>query len=258
MRTARIWAALVVAAAVAAPFFLYERALHMDFQRMLEAPSAAHWFGTDSLGRDILSRLLCGASVSVGVSVGAVLIALTVGVLFGAVAGYFGGWVDRAVMAFVDVMLCFPSFFLMLAVIAVLGPDIRNLVIVLALTGWMGTARLVRAEILSLREREFVLASKALGGGPAWVIYRHLLPNAMGPVIVNAVLGISAAMLAEGGLSFLGIGVQPPVPSWGNMLMDGKATLGVAWWVSFFPGLMIFLTSLSVYAIGEEMRRGCS
>jgi peptide/nickel transport system permease protein len=237
-----------------APLYLSQSAEHMDFSKVLEAPSFQHLFGTDALGRDLLSRVLLGARVSLSVGVMAVGLALAVGVLLGALAGYYGGWCDRLLMALVDIMLCFPAFFLILAVIAVLGPNILNIMVIIGLTGWMGTARLVRAEILSLKEREFILASRALGAPGRWIIWRHLVPNSMGPVIVNAILGVSSAILIETGLSFLGIGVQPPTPSWGNILLDGKAALGVAWWLTFFPGIMIFLTVLSANVLGETLR----
>ena len=245
------WLALILASAAAAPVLFSGNAQNMDFSRVLEAPSFTHIFGTDSLGRDLLARILCGASVSLGVSVTAVAIALLVGTILGAVAAYYGGISEKMIMGITDVMLCFPVFFLILAVIAILGPNIFNVMCIIGLTSWMGTARLVRAEILSLKEREFILASRALGAGDTSIIFRHLIPNAMGPVIVNGILGIAAAILTETGLSFLGIGVQPPTPSWGNILTDGKATLGVAWWLTAFPGLMIFLTVLSVNILGE-------
>ncbi|MBI4352784.1 MAG: ABC transporter permease [Candidatus Omnitrophica bacterium] len=252
---AGFWILLVAGFSLLAPLFLREMAQAMDFSALLEPPSFRHLLGTDSLGRDLLSRLLCGSRVSLGVAVLSIGFAVLIGVMVGACAGYYGGWRDKALMAFVDVMLCFPVFFLILSVIAVLGPNVWNVAVVIGLTNWMGTARLIRAEILSLKEREFVLASRALGAGDFWIIGRHLVPNAMGPVIVNAVLGLASAVLIESSLSFLGIGVQPPTPSWGNILMDGRAALGAAWWLVLFPGIMIFLTVLSVNVLGEELRR---
>ena len=251
-RLAFFWIAFLAVTAVAAPLFLKSSSEAMNFGYVLEAPSWAHLLGTDSLGRDLLSRLLVGGSVSLGVSLIAVLLALVIGTWLGALAGYYGGFWEKGIMGLVDVLLCFPVFFLILAVIAVLGPSILNVMIILGLTGWMGIARLARAEILSLKEREYVLAARVLGAGDFRIIFRHLLPNAMGPVIVNAVLGVSAAILTETALSFLGIGVQPPVPSWGNILTDSKATLGVAWWLTLFPGLMIFLTVLSFNSMAES------
>lgn len=246
------WIAGVGALSLLARLFLNDRVQAMDFSHVLESPSSQFLFGTDSLGRDLLSRVLAGASISLGVGLVAVGLSILIGVIIGAVAGYYGGGCDKILMAFVDLMLCFPTFFLILAVIAILGPNILNLVIIIGATNWMGTARLMRAEVLTLKEREFIQAAHTLGAGDGRILFKHLIPNALGPVIVNAILGVSSAILTETALSFLGIGVQPPTPSWGNILMDGKATLGVAWWLTFFPGAMILLTTLSVNVIGEE------
>ena len=248
------WLAALSAAAVLAPFLLTNKSGAVDFSHLLEAPSRFHWFGTDALGRDLFARILVATSISLTVAWVAVILSVFLGVVIGAVAGYFGGGWDRSLMAFVNIMLCFPVFFLILSVIAVLGPNIFNVMVIIGATSWMGTARLVRAEVLSLKEREFVLAARALGASHALIIFRHLVPNAMGPVIVNAVLGLAAAVLVESGLSFLGIGVQPPTPSWGNLLSDGKGVLGVAWWLTFFPGVMIFLTILSANTLGEALQ----
>ena len=253
---AAAWIGSLAAAAALSPWFFSISAAEMDLSHVLEAPSAAHFFGTDPLGRDVLARILSGGAVSLGVSVSAVLLALWVGTWLGAAAGYFGGWVEKSLLVLIDVMLCFPTFFLILAVVAILGPSAWNVMVILGLTGWMGTARLVRAEVLSLKEREFVLAARALGAGSGRILFRHLIPNALGPVFVNGILGISTAVLTETGLSFLGIGVQPPTPSWGNILTDGKATLGVAWWLSLFPGLVLFLTVLSFNVLGERLAAG--
>ncbi len=252
MRAALFWLAVLFAAALSAPF-LAESSRHMDFARVLEAPSFRHFFGTDSLGRDVFLRLVSGSGVSLGVGVGAVALSLVTGVVLGSIAAYYGGIVDRSLMGLVDTLLCFPVFFLILAVIAVLGPSMLHIIVIIGLTSWMGAARLVRAEVLTLREREFVQASRVLGASDAWILSRHLVPNALSPVIVHGVLSVSSAILLESGLSFLGIGVQPPTASWGNLLMDGKATLGVAWWLTLFPGLMIFLTVLSINVIGERL-----
>jgi peptide/nickel transport system permease protein len=226
----------------------------IDVGRMLEPPSAEHWFGTDPLGRDILSRMIWGAQISLKVGFVSVGISLLIGVLLGALAGFYGGRVDRLIMRFVDVMLCFPAFFLILAVIALLEPSIWNIMIVIGLTSWMGVARLVRAEILSLREREFILAIRAQGASDLRIIFLHLLPNALAPILVAATLGIAGAILTESALSFLGIGVQPPTPSWGNILMAGKDNIMIAWWISVFPGLAILITVLSYNLLGEGIR----
>jgi peptide/nickel transport system permease protein len=226
----------------------------IDIGRMLQPPSAEHWFGTDPLGRDILSRMIWGAQISLKVGFVSVGISLMIGVLLGALAGFYGGRADRFIMRFVDVMLCFPSFFLILAVIAFLEPSIWNIMIVIGLTSWMGVARLVRAEILSLREREFILAIRAQGASDLRIIFLHLLPNALAPILVAATLGIAGAILTESALSFLGIGVQPPTPSWGNILMAGKDNIMIAWWISVFPGLAILVTVLSYNLLGEGIR----
>ncbi|WP_303721246.1 ABC transporter permease [Malonomonas rubra] len=217
-------------------------------------PSWAHLLGTDDLGRDVLVRMLYGARISLLVGFVAVGISCLIGIFFGALAGYYGGWVDALIMRFVDIMLCFPTFFLILAVIAFLDPSIWNIMIVIGLTSWMGVARLIRAEFLTLRQRDFVLAAQALGSSDFRLIFRHILPNAMSPVLVSATLGVAGAILTESALSFLGIGVQPPTPSWGNMLIAGKQTLGSAWWLSVFPGLAILITVLGYNLLGEGIR----
>lgn len=226
----------------------------IDIARSLEPPSWSYPLGTDDLGRDVLTRILYGARISLLVGFVAVGIATLIGIVVGAVAGYYGRWVDAVIMRFVDIMLCFPTFFLILAVIAFLEPSIWNIMIIIGLTSWMGVARLVRAEFLSLRERDFVQAARALGARDSRVIFRHILPNALSPVLVSATLGVAGAILTESALSFLGIGVQPPTPSWGNMLILGKQTLGTAWWLSAFPGLAILITVLGYNLLGEGIR----
>jgi len=226
----------------------------IDLKQVLMPPSPAHLLGTDTLGRDVLSRIIFGARVSLLVGVVAVGISTLIGVLVGALAGYYGGVLDQILMRLVDLMLCFPTIFLILAVIAVLGPSIWNIMAVIGLTSWMGVARLVRAEFLSLREREFVVAARALGASDARLIWRHLLPNALTPVMVSATLGVAGAILVESSLSFLGLGVQPPTPSWGNMLTMGKDNIEIAWWLSVFPGLAILVTVMSYNLLGEGIR----
>ncbi len=226
----------------------------IDLKQVLMPPSPAHLLGTDTLGRDVLSRIIFGARVSLLVGFVAVGIATLIGLLVGALAGYYGGVLDQILMRLVDLMLCFPTIFLILAVIAVLGPSIWNIMAVIGLTSWMGVARLVRAEFLSLREREFVVAARALGASDARLIWRHLLPNALTPVMVSATLGVAGAILVESSLSFLGLGVQPPTPSWGNMLTMGKDNIEIAWWLSVFPGLAILVTVMSYNLLGEGIR----
>ncbi len=226
----------------------------IDIAHRLEPPSWAFPLGTDDLGRDVLTRILFGARISLLVGFVAVGIATAIGIVLGALAGYYGRWVDNLIMRFVDIMLCFPTFFLILAVVAFLEPSIWNIMIIIGLTGWMGVARLVRAEFLSLRERDFVLAARTAGARDGRIIFRHILPNALSPILVSATLGVAGAILTESALSFLGIGVQPPTPSWGNMLIAGKQTLGTAWWLSAFPGLAILVTVLGYNLLGEGIR----
>ena len=226
----------------------------IDAYRVLLPPNAEHWFGTDELGRDVLTRVIFGARISLKVGFVAVGIAVLVGTVVGLVAGFYGGWVDTVLMRFVDIMLCFPTFFLILAVIAMLEPSIWYIMIIIGLTGWMGVARLVRAEVLSLRERDFVLAARAIGASDLRIMFRHIFPNAMTPVLVSATLGVAGAILTESALSFLGIGVQPPTPSWGNILTSGKDYIEFAWWLSLFPGLAILVTVLSYNLLGEGIR----
>jgi peptide/nickel transport system permease protein len=225
-----------------------------DVKQILDPPSKRHLFGTDQLGRDVLSRMLFGARVSLAVGFVSVGIAATIGILLGAAAGYHGGLVDAVIMRLVDLVLVFPRFFLLLAVLAFLKPSIWTIMAVIGLTGWMGVARLVRAEFLALKEREFVLWSQAVGAGAFRIIWRHILPNAMAPVLVAMTLGIPAAILTESGLSFLGLGVQPPHATWGNMLTEGKDTIELAWWLSVYPGLAILVTVLAYNLFGEGIR----
>lgn len=226
----------------------------LNVDMLLQPPSWQHPFGTDALGRDVFARILYGGRVSLWVGFVAVGISTAIGLVLGLVSGYFSGIVDEIIMRGVDVMLCFPSFFLILAVIAFLEPGLFNIMIVIGLTSWMGVARLVRAETLSLRKRDFVLASRLAGAGPVRIILTHILPNAITPVLVSATLGVAGAILVESSLSFLGLGVQPPDPSWGNILMEGKEVLEIAPWLSIFPGLTILFTVLGYNLLGESLR----
>jgi peptide/nickel transport system permease protein len=221
---------------------------------VLSPPTWQHWFGTDELGRDVLSRIIFGARISLKVGFVAVGIAVSIGTVVGLVSGYYSGLVDATLMRFVDIMLCFPAFFLILAVITIREPSIWNIMIVIGLTGWMGVARLVRAETLSIREMDYILAARCIGCSDARIIFRHILPNAMSPVLVSASLGVGGAILTESALSFLGIGVLPPTPSWGNILTSGKDYIEFAWWLSLFPGLSILVTVLAYNLLGEGIR----
>ncbi len=226
----------------------------IDIRRVLQAPTPEHLFGTDPLGRDVLSRMIWGSRISLMVGFVAVGISSLIGIFLGALAGYYGRWVDNLIMRFVDIMLCFPTFFLILAVIALLEPSIWNIMIVIGITSWMGVARLVRAEFLSLKKRDFTLAEIALGAKDFRIIFGHILPNALAPVLVAATLGVAGAILTESALSFLGIGVQPPTPSWGNILTAGKDNIEIAWWLSLYPGLAILITVLGYNLLGEGIR----
>src|SRR5262245_29296029 len=225
-----------------------------NLKKILEPPSRSHWFGTDQLGHDVLSRVVYGSRISLAVGFVSVGIATMIGILLGAAAGYNGGTTDAVIMRLVDLMLVFPRFFLLLAVLAFLQPSIWTIMAVIGLTGWMGVARLVRAEFLTLREREFVIWSESIGASAVRVVFRHILPNAIAPVLVAMTLGIPAAILTESGLSFLGLGVQPPYATWGNILNDGKDSIEIAWWMTLYPGLAILITVLSYNRLGEGIR----
>lgn len=244
---------LILLAVLAPALAPYDPAAY-DVKQILLPPSGAHILGTDQLGRDVFSRMLFGARISLAVGFVAVGIATFIGICVGSLAGYYGGAMDEVLMRFVDLMLTFPRFFLLLSVIALLQPSIWVIMAVIGVTGWMGVARLIRAEILSLKEREFVLSARALGAEDGRIMGRHILPNALVPVLVSATLGVAGAILTESGLSFLGLGVQPPTPTWGNILTAGKDNIEIAWWLSVYPGLAILVTVLAYNLLGEGIR----
>jgi peptide/nickel transport system permease protein len=245
---------LLFAIAIIAPLIAPCDPAEIDANNILKPPSPRHLLGTDDLGRDVLSRMIFGSRISLAVGFVAVGIASLIGILLGAISGYYGRWVDTLIMRFVDIMLTIPGFLLILAVIAFIGPSILNIMIVIGLTSWMGVARLVRAEFLSLKEREFVLAARSIGAGDLRIIFCHILPNSLTPVFISFILGVAGAILLESGLSFLGLGVQPPTPSWGNILSSGREYIEIAWWLIVFPGLAILITCLSYYLLGEGIR----
>lgn len=213
-----------------------------------------HWLGTDELGRDVLCRMLWGGRVSLSVGIVAVVIYVVIGIVVGALAGYYRGVIDLLVSRIIEVVICFPAFFLILTIVAFVGPNLFNIMIVIGLTGWTGIARLVRGEFLRLVDQEFVLAGKALGYSPARLIFRHVLPNAMAPVLVSATFGVAGAILTESALSFLGLGISVPTPSWGGILSSGRDAIFRAPWMIWFPGLAIFITITSYNLVGEALR----
>jgi peptide/nickel transport system permease protein len=245
---------LVFLLALFAPWIAPYSPSRIDIKNILVGPSLSHPLGTDDLGRDVLSRMLFGARISLQVGFVAVGIATLIGILLGSLAGYYGGWTDSLIMRAVDIMLSIPTIFLVLAVIAILEPSIINIMIVIGLTSWMEPARLIRAEFISLKEREFVLAARAIGAADGRIISRHVLPNGLSPILVSATMGIGGAILVESGLSFLGLGVQPPTPSWGSLLASGKDNIEIAWWLSAFPGFAILITVLGYNLLGEGIR----
>jgi len=245
---------LIVLCAIFAPYIAPYNPYAINPHAILQPPSAQHIFGTDRIGRDVFSRMIFASRISIEVSLIAVSISIAIGILIGAISGYFSGWIDTVLMRFTDVMLTFPVFFLILAVVVVIGPSIMNVMVVIGLTGWMGVARMVRAEVLKIREMNYVHAAKLLGKSDFYIILRHIVPNALSPVIVYATLGIGSAILTESGLSFLGLGVQPPTASWGSILSEGKDVIDIAWWMSFFPGVVIFLSVVSFTIIGEKLK----
>ncbi len=223
-----------------------------------QGPSLKHWWGTDGFGRDVLTRALYGSRISLSIGFIAVAIAITLGTFVGCVSGYYGGLVDGILMRLVDVLRIFPSMFLILTLLAVYQPKGTGafwlVIAVLGLTGWMGVSRLVRGQILSLKEEEFIQAAKALGLGDFRIIFRHILPNVMAPIIIAATLRIGGVILTEAALSFLGLGIQPPTPTWGNIINAGRNNLLDTWWISTFPGLAIVLTVVSYNLIGDGLR----
>lgn len=218
------------------------------------SPSGAHLFGTDEFGRDLFTRALYGARVSLSVGLLAMLLSKVIGTSYGAVAAYFGGIVDATLMRLVDVIIAFPTFYLMLMLVGVFEADILLIVLILGLTSWPGTARYIRGEILSLKEQGFAESARAIGLPPRLIIMRHLIPSALSPVLVSAALSVAGMIGAEAGLSFLGLGIRPPTPSWGNMVSGGQDALLVAWWVAFFPGALLALTLVSFSLFADGIR----
>lgn len=246
--------ALLILIALLAPAIAPHPPLRQNLANDLIPYSADHWLGTDKLGRDILSRTIYGARISLSVGFATVALSLAIGLAVGSLAGYLGGWVDLLLMRLVDILLAFPGILLAIAFTAVLGPGLDHVVLALCLIGWTGYARLVRGEIIALRQREFIQAARALGANPRRVIARHLLPNLIAPLLIQATFGLAAAIIAEGSLSFLGLGVEPPTPSWGSMLNDGRQFLLVAPHLTTYPGLAIMITVLALNLVGDGLQ----
>ena len=246
--------ALTVVAALAGPFISPHDPSAQQLGRRLEGPSLAHPFGLDELGRDILARIMAGARISLLVGLSVVGVSSTLGMFFGSVAGYFGGRVDDVISRVMDVLMAFPGILLAIALVAVLGPSLANVILALSVIGWVGYARLVRGQALRAREFEFVQAARALGASPARIVVRHVLPTALPTVVVQGTLGMAGAIIAEAALSFLGLGVQPPTPSWGTMLDAGRSHLFDAPHLTIFPGLAIATLVLAFNFLGDGLR----
>ncbi len=228
--------------------------LSQSLTERLKPPTDRHWFGTDNLGRDVLSRMIHGTGISLRIGFIAVAFATVIGLILGSLAGFYGGWVDITVSRLIEIFMCFPFFFLILIVIAFLPPRIENIMVALGIASWPGIARYVRAEFLKNREQDYVAAASALGYSDTRIIFRHLLPNSLTPVLVSISFRIANAVLFEAALSFLGLGVQPPTPSWGNILSLAKVYIETAWWLALFPGIAIFITVTVYNLVGEGIR----
>ncbi len=250
---------ITVTIAITAPWIAPHKPDQINLRARLQAPTAlggapGHLLGTDALGRDVFSRVLYGARVSVTVGFSVVLVSGVFGSLIGLMAGYFRGWFDRVLSRIMDIQLAFPTIVLAIAIIAVLGPGLVNLVVVLAIASWVDYARVIRGETLSVRERDFVEGARALGAPHVVILLRHVLPNAIAPTIVIATFSIASTIIAEASLSFLGLGVPPRIPSWGAMLAEGRENLGNAWWLGTVPGVAIAIVVLSINVVGDWLR----
>lgn len=228
--------------------------IKQNLSQRLQAPSAAHWLGTDEFGRDIFARLVHGTRVSLQVGIIAVGISIIIGGILGAIAGYYGGKLDNIIMRIMDIFLAVPSILLAIAIVSALGPSILNLMLAISISSVPSYARIVRASVLSIRDQEFIEAAKAIGASNTRIIFRHIIPNSLAPVIVQATLGVASAILSTAGLSFIGLGIQPPAPEWGSMLSGGRQYLRYAWWVTTFPGVAIMITILSLNLLGDGLR----
>ena len=259
MRRFNLWAGglilgTLVTTAVLSPWLPLQNPFEQRLEERLSPPGGDRWFGRDGKGRDLLSRVAHGARISLAVGLITVGISAVVGVIIGALSGYWGGWADESLMRLTDVFLAFPGILLAFALMAILGPGLRNVILALCIMGWVGYARLVRVQVLALKEEPFVTAARSLGSGTPRIIFRHLVPNVLSPVLVEATFGIASAILAEAGLSFLGLGTQAPTPSWGTILKEGHLRLFEAPHISLFPGLAVMVTVLGFNLLGDGLR----
>jgi peptide/nickel transport system permease protein len=245
---------LIVLAALTAPLISPYDPIKTNQRLSLEAPSLAHLMGTDRFGRDIFSRVVWAGQISLPIGLVSVVIGLVIGVAIGLLAGYYGGWLDAVSMRGVDLLLAFPGILLALAIIAILGGSLTNLMIAVGIAAIPDYVRITRGTVLSLKQREFVLAAQVIGARGPTIMLRHILPNVVAPLIVLATIGMAAAIITASALSFLGLGIKPPTPEWGNMLAEGREFLQRAWWVAFFPGAAIMLTVLSINLLGDGLR----
>lgn len=228
--------------------------IKQNLSERLMAPNSKHWLGTDEFGRDIFARLIHGARVSLKVGILAVSLAIVLGGILGAISGFYGGKIDNIIMRIMDIFLAVPSILLAIAIVSALGPSIINLMIAISVSSVPRYARIVRASVLSIRDQEFVEAAKAIGASNTRIIFKHIIPNSLAPVIVQGTLGVASAILSTAGLSFIGLGIQPPDPEWGSMLSGGRQYLRYAWWVTTFPGVAIMITILSLNLLGDGLR----
>lgn len=246
---------LILAAIFADQIANYDNVvIKQNLMERLQAPSGKHWLGTDEFGRDIFARIVHGARVSLTVGIVAVSISIIFGGILGAISGYYGGKLDNIIMRAMDIFLAVPSILLAIAIVSALGPSIINLMIAIAISSIPRYARIVRASVLSIRDQEFIEAARAIGASNTRIILRHIIPNSLAPVIVQGTLGVASAILSTAGLSFIGLGIQPPAPEWGSMLSGGRQYLRYAWWVTTFPGVAIMITILSLNLLGDGLR----
>lgn len=225
-----------------------------DLNSIVAPPGPKHLLGTDEQGRDLFARMIHGSRVSILIGFIAVAIYVTIGIIIGSIAGYYGGWIDIVISRFIEIVMCFPTFFLILTILALVEPNLVSVMVVIGLTSWTGIARIVRGEFLKLREMDFVTASRAVGARDPWIIARHILPNSLAPVLVSATFGIASTILIESSLSFLGFGVQPPTPSWGDILSQSRIFMDFAWWLTLIPGFAIFITITAYNLVGEGLQ----